>query len=193
MNREETLYVMATLREAYPSFYARSSAEDLEPAVRLWQECFEDDPIDLVLSAVKAVIISRDDTYPPAIGTVKAKIRTLTEPEGMSENAAWALVSKACAGSSQGYAANFAALPPEIQKIVGSPDMLRKWGAMEEADVQTVVASNFQRSFRTSQQRQREYAALPRALRETLQKLTDGFARKECLPSNTAMLSKGSQ
>jgi hypothetical protein len=99
--------------------------------------------------------------FPPVIGQVKEYIRKLTAPEEMTEQEAWALVAKAIRNGTWGAKEEFEALPPQIQRIVGSPTQLSDWAKMDSDSVHSVVASNFQRSFRAKAKADKEYAALP--------------------------------
>jgi len=49
---------------------------------------------------------------------------------------------------------------------VGSPNQLRAWALMDEETVQSVVASNFQRSYKAIAAKQKEQAALERKLKK---------------------------
>jgi hypothetical protein len=173
--------VMAVLKEAYPNFYANRSEEDLLPAIKLWQECFADDSYEVVMAAVKALIVSRTETFPPVIGEVKEKIRLVTEPEPMSEQEAWALVSKACSDSIWHSEEQFAKLPPEVQAAVGSPKQLKAWGMMDIQTFESVVASNFMRTFRSKQKHRNNIAALPTDVKRVMLDLTKSFALPERL------------
>ena len=79
----------------------------------------------------------------------------------MTEQEAWALVAKAIRNGTWGAKEEFEALPPQIQRIVGSPTQLSDWAKMDSDSVHSVVASNFQRSFRAKVKADKEYAALP--------------------------------
>lgn len=176
MNKIETMKVMAVLKEAYPGFYAGRSEEDLAPAVSLWNECFAEDEYAAVIAAVKALIVSRPDSYPPTIGAVKEKLRLITEEEQLSEQDAWSMVSRAICDGLYHYEKRYAELPPEVQAAVGSPSQLRTWAMMDENVVQSVVASNFMRTFRTKEKRREEYKALPGTVRQAMLELTKRFA-----------------
>ena len=184
MNIAETTTVMAVLKEAYPSFYAGRSEEDIMPAIRLWQECFAEDEYTAVMAAVKALIVSRVEGYPPTIGAVKEKLRMITAPASLNEQEAWNLVRKAISDGIYHYQEQYAKLPPEVQEAVGEPSQLRAWAVMDESTVQSVVASNFMRAFRAKEKRREEYEALPLETRRTMIELTKSFAlpsRKEAL------------
>lgn len=161
MNRIETLKIMTVLQTAYPQYYAKKSAEELDDAVNLYMDMFEDEPGELVAMAVKALIKTRTSDWPPSVGAINEKIMQITQPEEMTEQEAWALVSKALRNSTYGSAEEFAKLPPEVQAVVHDPGQLRQWAMAEADEVETVIASNFMRSFRAKQKATKEYLALP--------------------------------
>jgi hypothetical protein len=81
-----------------------------------------------------------------------------TQPNEMTEAEAWALVRKAASNSFYGQAAKeFDKLPPILQRLVGTPNQLRDWGMMDSNEFNTVVASNFQRSYRARVKSDKEY------------------------------------
>lgn len=171
MTRQETGVVMNILATAYPRFYAGPNRPDPQQTVKLWSEMFEDDDLHLVLAAVKALISTDDKGFPPHIGAVKAKIRQISQPGEMSEAEAWGYIRKALKDSSYHAQKEFDALPPIVQQIVCTPEQLREWARMDEATVQSVVASNVQRSYRAKAKHAREFNALPRGVKELAQSI----------------------
>lgn len=175
MNRIETIKLMTVLQTAYPQFYIRKSEEEMNDAINLYMTMFEDEPGELVAVAVKALIKTRTSTWPPSIGEINEKIMQITQPKEMTEMEAWAFVQKALTNGIYGAQKEFDALPPIIQGIVGSPNQLREWAMMESDTVNSVVASNFQRSYRARAKNEREYLALPSSVREYMAAIADGM------------------
>lgn len=161
MTRQETGVIMDILATAYPRFYGGNGAPDPRKAVTLWAEMFRDDPVELVAAAVKALIATDERGFPPHIGAVKAMMRRLSKPDELTELEAWTLVLKAIKRGITGSRAAFDALPDTVRRVVGSPSQLREWAIMEPDTVQSVVASNFQRSYRARAASEKEFAALP--------------------------------
>ena len=87
-----------------------------------------------------------------------------TQPE-MTEGEAWGLVSRALRNSAYDSQREFDALPPRLQRLVGSPNQLREWAMLDADTVQSVIASNFQRSYRARTAADLAYAALPADVR----------------------------
>jgi len=178
MNREETLAIMGVLKTAYPAFYRDMNREAALQAVSLWNEMFRDDDAAVVAAAVKALIKTRVEGYPPTIGAVAEKIHELTKPQELTEGEAWGMVEKACRNGIYGYQEEFAALPPVVQKAVGSANQLREWAILDAGELKTVVASNFMRSFRAIQKREKEVAMIPADVRTLLQGVSERLALK---------------
>ena len=161
MTREDTIKILSVLRGAYPAFYRDITKQEAESTIALWESMFDEEPYELVAAAVKAFISGDGKGFPPAIGQIKERIRLITTPEEMTEQEAWSYVSKALRNSTYGSTEEFAKLPPEVQAVVHDPGQLRQWAMSEADDVETVIASNFMRSFRAKQKATKEYMALP--------------------------------
>ena len=168
MNRTETIAVLALLKAAYPNFYKGMPPADLQAAVNLWCLHFAGDDADTVTAAVHALIDARTEGYPPTIGAVREQIRKLKTKDALSEAEAWALVSRASRNGLYGYREEFEKLPKEVQKAVGTPEQLKAWAMMPSEEVESVVASNFRRSFRAVAEREKEVMALPPAVKNLL-------------------------
>ena len=182
MNLVETAKLMAVLETAYPMFYAKKTQQEREDAIRLWAEMFADEPGELVAMAVKALIKTRASTFPPGIGEITEKIQQLTQPNEVTELEAWGLVLKAIGNSNYNSGEEFQKLPPVLQKLVGSPSQLREWAAMDSETLNSVVASNFQRSYKIRAKSERDYLALPSSVKTYVASITGGMRMPE-LPS----------
>ena len=168
MNRKETQGVLALLRAAYPNFYKDMPKQDLLAVVNLWQMQFAEMDVNLVLAAVNALISSRVEGYPPTIGAVKEKAAGLVLASQLPETEAWALVSRAARNGAYGAEKEFAKLPLLVQSAVGNAQQLRAWAVMETQEVETVVASNFMRTYRQLAARQKEQELLPGSVKNSL-------------------------
>lgn len=181
MTRQETGIIMNILTTAYPRFYSGQDAPDPRKTMSLWAEMFRDDPVELVAAAVKALIATDEKGFPPHIGAVKASMRKLVQPDEMTEMEAWRLVRRAIRGASMSPSSrlitaegidnrpsaqkHFEALPPILQRVVGTPEQLAAWEQVEDDKIETVIQSNFMRSYRARAQQEREFQALPQDVR----------------------------
>ena len=161
MTRDDVIKIMSVLRGAYPHFYRDISKQEAYDTINLWTDMFSRDDASIVSAAVKSLIDGDDKGFPPTIGQVKTKMRLLVGSDELTEAEAWNLVSKAVKNGLYGAVEEFEKLPPAVKRIVGSPSQLRDWASMDSDTLHSVVASNFQRSYKVVATREKEIAALP--------------------------------
>ena len=178
MTKEETGKILAVVNAYYPYFFREMNADGKRAIIDLWARQFAEYDYMLVNSALDAYIATDEQGRAPNVGILKALIRKMAEPEEMTEQEAWGLVSKALRNSNYNSQAEFDKLPEQLQRIVGSPAQLREWALMDADTVQSVIASNFQRSYRARVKSDKEYLAIPSSVRETIAKLTEGKSIK---------------
>lgn len=186
MDRIETLAIMAVLKAAYPNFYRGMTKVDAEGIVSLWETMFADDPAELVTMAVKAHIANDKKGFPPHIGAIKDAIVQLTKPQEleMNEMEAWQLVRRAIHGASMepwsrkarygdrtSAEYQFDQLPEVLQMIVGTPTQLAEWDKIDGDKIDTIIQSNFMRSYRAKVGHVKEQMALPADVREAMRQL----------------------
>lgn len=176
MTREETLAIMSVLKAAFPSYYRDMSRQDAEAVIGLWQTQFYE-PAQLVAMAVHTFINADRKGFPPTIGQIKDIIAKAAMPAelAMTEQEAWALINKATRNAAYNAEEEFYKLSPLLQRLVGTPSQLRAWALMDEDKVASVVASNFQRSYRAIVQQEKETLALPADIREGMKALAAGL------------------
>lgn len=188
MTRPETLMLMSTLRAAYPMYYAKQGVEDAKAAVNLWHMMFADDDAQLVSAAVKAFIATDTKGFPPVVGQIKAKLdMILREAYGGGELTpmeAWGKVQKAIRNSSWHAQEEFDKLPDTIRAVLGGPSALRDYAMMDSETVNSVVASNFQRSFSARRDHVTEMRMLPADVKEFIS--TEQFKALGAWPKNEA-------
>lgn len=177
MTTKETAKLIAVIAEVYPRFM---DGRNPETTVALWQKIFSDDPYSEVQAAFFAFVSTDEKGFPPAPGAIRAMLNKLRKPEGeTTESEAWGLVQKATRNSIYNADKEFAALPEEIQRCIGSPATLREYAIMDSETLNTVVASNFMRSYRARAVQVREMQKLPPAVREVFGLIGDAFRMPE--------------
>ena len=179
MSIEETLMILAVLKAAYPHAFKGMTRKDGEAMAQLWRRQFENESYSEVDAAVNALISTRTAGYSPTIGEVKEQIQRIRKNNDLDELAAWALVSKACSNGLYGYKEEFAKLPPDVQRAVGTPEQLKEWAQMDVETVQSVVASNFQRSYRTTVARRKDFDKLPASVQDVVLQISGNMKMLE--------------
>jgi hypothetical protein len=166
---DETTQILTLLQSEYPQSFAKMDERMMALKQRLWFSEFQYDDYKAVYAVVRAIMSAGDREFAPNISKIREKLRSYSTDGEMSEQEAWAMVSKAICNGIYGYKEEYEKLPPPIQKAVGQPEQLKRWAVMDENDVQSVVASNFQRSFRAIMSRERELSKIPPDVRAMLE------------------------
>lgn len=174
MDRAETTKLLALIRATYPMFYR--DAPDMEAVVSIWQDMFAGDPFIAVQAAFKAFVTTDTKGFPPHIGALKERIDTLKQKDELTEMQAWALVKKALKNGYYGHNDEYAKLPEDIQVCLGDAKMLRDWSQMDTETVDSVVASNFMRSYKARAGHAKEMRKLPEDVRKLFMDLGDALA-----------------
>lgn len=189
MTRDDTLDLLSILKAAYPNFYRDMTRKDADQVISLWSEMFKDEPVEVVALAVKAHIATDKKGFPPHIGAIKDAIVKIQQPDEMTELEAWGLVQKALRNGYYGAQEEFDKLPPVVQRLVGSPNQLREWALMDTETISSVVASNFQRSYKARAAHEREFLALPTEVKQTMTQIAAGM-KMPALPSEASFEEK---
>lgn len=190
MTIQDVGQVMDILTAFYPGFYSKQTENEKYTAAMLWASVFEPYPAELVIYALKGYIATDEKGFPPVPGQIMAKVRLLTQPQELGEAEAWALVRRACSNGIYGAKKEFDKLPPAVQRLVGGPSQIHEWALMDCRELDSVVASNFQRAYRREVTRQKDLDALPPDVRLIADKLSGRLAagRAAALPGNGGYL-----
>lgn len=183
MTKREVAELMTVLQANYPDSFRGQSDAVVGARITLWYDFFKDYPFQVVSAAAKAFIATDTRGFMPNVGQINEQIQRLTKPQEMTSGEAWSYVSNALRNSTYGSEEEYAKLPPEIQRAVGSPTQLREWALMDSETIQSVVASNFQRSFRVRQERDRDFEKLPGDVRAFVAQIAGTSLR--CLDAPT--------
>lgn len=146
------------LADAIKTYFPRDNVLPTENAMRLWYSELKDIPYQLAHTALRKYVST--NKFAPTIADIREQVAELNDQneEELNETAAWYLVLKAIRRSTYYAEEEFAKLPAAVQRAVASPKQLREWATLEDVDGKTltVIQSNFQRTFRVEQQRERE-------------------------------------
>jgi len=165
MNREETGKILFIISGMFPRQYSNMSPQQIDAITSTWADMLEDYEFSTVQQAVKALFAT--SKWPPSIAEVIEKCQYILNggQEPLNEQAAWSLVNKAITNSSYHAKEEFEKLPKVIQNVIHDPGQLREWARSEKSSIETVVASNFMRSYKTELVREKEQQALPESVK----------------------------
>lgn len=159
MQMEDARKFVAVLMVTYPNY----NPIDEELAAETWASITEEYSYKQVDMALKIYMKSNTSGFPPVPGQIIDKIHTMTTPQELNEMEAWSLVSRAIRNSGYNSVDEFEKLPPLIKKAVGQHEQLRIW-ALDEEYNESVVSSNFMRSYRLEVTRENELSKMPKPI-----------------------------
>ena len=151
------------IADAIKTYFPRDNVLPTEHAMSLWYDGLKDLPYQVVNIALKKYV--QTNRFAPSIADIREQAAQLNQNNqngDLNETEAWSLVLKAIRRSTYYSEEEFVKLPATVQRAVASPKQLREWAMLEDVDGKTltVIQSNFQRTFRAEQQRERERSKL---------------------------------
>lgn len=164
MTRDEIKQIIGIMASTYPNY----KPDDLKMTVDVWQMMLEDFSYQQVAMALKAYIMSDTSGFAPSIGQLVGKMQMISQPNELNEMEAWALVGKAIRNGYYGAETEFAKLPEMVQKAVGQPSQLRQWAHSDMESIETVIQSNFIKTYRTVVKRESEIQRMPIEVRNMI-------------------------
>ena len=188
MTEDETNMILMRIEANWTPF------KNQEAATMLWADRFKDEPYELVLAAVNVLIDTDTGGFRPTIGQVKSAMHDIVYGEAISETEAWLLVKGSLHEAQTdpenltGARSAWKKLPETIQKLV-SPKQLLEWNWLENSQLDTVIESNFLRSYRDVRDRKyrketisRETSRKISMMRDALGLYTDPDKKPNALP-----------
>lgn len=169
MTREEVVSLVRSIVSLYPNW----KPENLTETVNAWHWALEEYPAPAIKGSLQIYLKTNKSGFAPSVSQLIDGMHRPTENERLTEGEAWFLVKKAIADSAYNAQERFDELPPEVQKAVGGPGMLRQWAQTPSEEVNTVIMSNFQRTYKAVLS-QKEYAErVPAAISDLVKGLAD--------------------
>ena len=152
MSREEIQDLLISIQSLYPNW----KPENKTATVNAWHWALEEYPAPAVKAALQMYVKTNNTGFAPSVSQIINGIYKPMEKDTLSEGEAWSLVKRAIKDGNYHAEERYNELPPLVQKAVGSPNMIHQWAGTDSDEVNTVIMSNFQRSYRIIVQREQE-------------------------------------
>ena len=167
MTREETVKIIRIMCDCYPNY----KPNNLSETVDVWQMMLDEYSYNQVSIALKAYVTSDTSGFAPSVGEIVAKIQLVSQPQELDGMAAWGLVSKALRNGTYGAVEEFNKLPPLVRQAVGMPDNLKNWATSDYQTIETVIQSNFLRTYEVIVKRETEISRMPDNIKSLIEKM----------------------
>lgn len=166
MTRDETVKIIRIMCDCYPNY----KPSNLSETVDVWNMMLEEYSYSQISTALKTYVHSDTSGFAPSIGQIMSKIQTISQPQELDGMAAWGLVSKALRNGTYGAVEEFNKLPPLVKQAVGMPGNLKNWATSDYQTIETVVQSNFLRTYETVVKRANEINRMPDNIKSLIEK-----------------------
>lgn len=153
--------------DCYPNY----KPNNLSETVDVWQMMLDEYSYNQVSIALKAYVTSDTSGFAPSVGEIVAKIQLVSQPQELDGMAAWGLVSKALRNGTYGAVEEFNKLPPLVRQAVGMPDNLKNWATSDYQTIETVIQSNFLRTYEVIVKRETEISRMPDNIKSLIEKM----------------------
>jgi len=163
MNRQETAKLIAMMEVYFPRSFKDLDPDDL---VNAWTAVLEDVPYKAVEAGLMCFVRTDTKGFPPSPGQLIDQIQKATSSE-MTPGEAWTLYVKAVRNGTYGAEEEFAKLPKEIQRTIGSPSALREAATCPDLN-HDVEKALFERKYTAEMNRAKDAAKIPAKVREVL-------------------------
>lgn len=169
MTRENTVDLIRSIVSLYPNW----KPENLTETVNAWHWALEEYPAAIVKAALQIYIKTNNTGFAPSVSQIIGCMHKPSEVEQLSEGEAWNMVKRAIQDSAYHSEERFNELPPIIQRCVGSANMLFQWGQTDSDTVNTVIMSNFERTYRAVLSKQDFNNKVPEQISDIVKGLAD--------------------
>lgn len=166
MTEEQVGKLLMTIQAYYPNY----NPPDKKVTLNAWYIMLAEYPEELVLQALRACIATNTSGFAPDVGQIMSKIQTISQPQELDGMAAWGLVSKALRNGTYGAVEEFNKLPPLVRQAVGMPDNLKNWATSDYQTIETVIQSNFLRTYEVVVKRANEINRMPDNIKSLIEK-----------------------
>lgn len=166
MTEEQVGKLLMTIQAYYPNY----NPPDKKVTLNAWYIMLAEYSEELVLQALRACIATNTSGFAPDVGQIMSKIQTISQPQELDGMTAWGLVSKALRNGTYGAVEEFNKLPPLVRQAVGIPDNLKNWATSDYQTIETVIQSNFLRTYEVIVKRANEINRMPDNIKSLIEK-----------------------
>ena len=139
-------------------------------AFDVWYALLSDLSYKVCSTAVHKYMMT--EKFPPKPADIRRLSSNITTGDVPSEIEAWAMVRKAVEGLSwDDPQKSFDKLPEVVQKAVGNPMNLKEWAMSDIGDFETVISSNFMRTYKASSKVYQENKQINPAVLERIEQI----------------------
>lgn len=176
MTKDEVRKILTVISATYPTFKVADPVSTLEA----WHWALEEYSYGDISKALKVFIKTDGSNFAPSASRLIALVDVETEHTLPTEIEAWGMVRTVCQGLDwDNPKVSFDKLPEIIQRAVNSPATLREWAMSDYDTFETVISSNFMRTYKGVTKQYMDEKRMPEEVRQRI-----GALRQQMLSKN---------
>lgn len=169
MTLEETKKLLMTINAMFPAW----KIDNPQETSSAWHWALQDYPAEGIMGALQIYLKTDKSGFAPSVSQLIGCLHEPKQVEQLSEGEAWYLVKQAIRDSGYHAQERFDELPPLVQRAVGGASMLHQWGQTDSDEVNSVIMSNFQRTYRALLSKQEFHDKVPIAVSDLVKQLAE--------------------
>ncbi len=183
MTKDETKRILTVISATYPTFKVADPVSTLEA----WHWALEEYSYGDISKALKVFIKTDGSNFAPSASKLISLVDVEEEHIIPTEIEAWGMVRTVCQGLDwDNPKASFDKLPEIIQRTVHSPGTLKEWAQTDNDTFETVISSNFMRTYKGVIKQYMDEKRMPEEVKQRIGKL-----RQQMLGTNHRQLRIG--
>lgn len=175
MEKVDVIKLLGYIKASYPQWARNLKAADASIMIEVWTDALVDCNPEYVRAAAKAHVTS--EKWPPSIAEILERVRLISSGgnRGMTGMEAWSLVRVAIKNGNYHSKEEFERLPEIVQTAIGNHHSIKEWAAMAVPELETVVQSQFIKSFGSKQKVAKDHEALPADVKALIANVANGM------------------
>lgn len=175
MNEKQVLMILSILKANY-GFWAKGlTQQDIDALVMLWLKQFEDYNANVVANAIQSIIASDTSDYPPNIAKIKQMCNTILNGNRLTEQEAWGYIKRALPNASVQAKYDWERFPKEVKELCTPKDLVDWALNYTEDKIDTVISSNFMRSYRAKVAQNQQQDLLPNSVKVAISGIVENM------------------
>lgn len=180
MDRTETKQILMRLSTLFPNF----KVTDLSLMIDTWHEYLADYTYNDVKGAIKIFVSTDKGGFAPSISQIIGIIQETYDDGRLTDMEVWDAIYKASSNSGYESVEEFNKLPEILQRVVGSPTVLKQWAMTDTQElfsyVRPIVVRNYNSIY--EHEKNRFIMGIEKSMPNMIDKGSDYGERQSTLP-----------
>ena len=161
MTREECMAIVKNVIGGYPTHFRGMSQSQVTDMVNSWYVYLCNHDINDIVLGLQAYVEMEGSAFPPSAPQLIEMYKKCTTPPQMDASDAWNMVRPMIRRGNYYAEEDFQKLPELVKKCIGGPAQIRAWASMPSETIDSVVSSNFLRTYEVKAKAQAQFERLP--------------------------------